>query len=100
MTSIFRGRLFRVWLLLIAITLLSALIGGQGGLASNAGGAAITCAVLAIAFGKAWLVMFEFMEVRCAPVALRVMAGTWLIVALCALLASYFGLLEPVIRSV
>jgi len=39
MGKLFADRLLRVWALLVAVTLLSALIGGAGGAASGAGGA-------------------------------------------------------------
>ena len=53
--------------------------------------AVVTAAVLAIAFAKVWMVMLTFMEVRTAPIALKVLATVWLIAVLGVLLAIYAG---------
>lgn len=87
MPGILRGRLFAAWTVLVAVTLISSQLGAWLGSA-----AAITVAVLAIAFAKAALVMFEFMELRAAPVGLRVLACIWLVLTFAALLACHFGL--------
>ena len=88
-----RKRLFLVWTLLVAVTLVSSRIGGAEGLARLGSAAAISFAVLAIAFAKAWIVMFEFMELRRAPAALRLLTTVWLLLALCGLLAIHSGML-------
>jgi Prokaryotic Cytochrome C oxidase subunit IV len=87
MRDLTRGRLFAAWTVLVAVTLISSQLGAWLGSA-----AAITAAVLAIAFAKAALVMFEFMELRAAPLALRALACIWLVLAFAALLACHFGL--------
>ncbi len=84
MSALLRDRLFQAWILLCAVTLLSLVIGG-------ASGAAVGVAVLAIAFAKAWLVMFTFMDLARAPLALRVIACVWLACALGTLLAIHAG---------
>ena len=89
-----RDRLFLIWLLLIAVTLLSAMIGGAHGVASAGHGAAATIAVLVIAFAKAGLVMFNFMDVRGAPAALKIASLAWLSFVLAILLSAYGGLLR------
>jgi hypothetical protein len=94
MTALLRDRLFLVWLLLIAVTLLSTMIGGAHGIAAAGQGAVATVAVLAIAFAKIWLVMANFMEVRGAPLALRLLAAGWLTAVLCLLIAIYAGILR------
>lgn len=86
-----RDRLARSWALLVAVTLVSALIGGAGGAARIGSAALVAVAVLAIAFAKAGLVMFEFMDLRSAPRALQIGACAWLAVALAVLLALRFG---------
>ena len=88
-----RDRLFVVWLLLIAVTLLSAMIGGAHGFVSTGHGAVATIAVLAIAFAKVWAVMFHFMEVRGAPRALKRLCGAWLLIVCAVLLSAYAGIL-------
>jgi hypothetical protein len=94
MPAFARDRLFVVWLLLIAVTLLSAGIGGAQGAARIGSARAVTLAVLAIAFAKAWLVMFEFMELRRAPRPLLIGATAWLAVALTVLLTIHSGILR------
>jgi hypothetical protein len=84
-------RLFVVWLALIAVTLISAQIGGTNGLAGTHHGAAVTIAVLAIAFAKVAIVMFTYMDVRQAPRALKIVATTWLVVVLSVLVTVYVG---------
>lgn len=91
MSHVFRDRLFLIWLLLVAVTLLSSMIGGAQGFAATGHGAEATVAVLVIAFAKVWLVMGNFMEVRGAPLALRLLCGAWLLIVLALLLAAYAG---------
>ena len=93
MTLFLRDRLFIAWLVLIAVTLLSAMIGGAHGFASTGHGAEATFAVLGIAFAKVWLVMSHFMEVRGAPRALKILCAVWLLAVLAILLLVYSGIL-------
>ncbi len=72
MTDVLRSRLGAAWLLLVAATVASAVVGwGQGG------GTTAGAVVLAITFAKAWIVGREFMEVRTAPAWLRAVFGAW-----------------------
>jgi Prokaryotic Cytochrome C oxidase subunit IV len=87
MPDLLQGRLFAAWTALVAVTLISSQLGAWLGSTD-----AITVAVLAIAFAKAALVMFEFMELRAAPPALRGLACIWLVLAFAALLVCHFGL--------
>jgi hypothetical protein len=91
MTTLYRDRLVIVWLLLIAVTLLSSMIGGADGLAKASGGILVTIAVLAIAFLKVAAVMFTYMDVRGAPPALKVACVVWLVVVFSVLTATYMG---------
>lgn len=91
MGKFFSDRLFRVWALLVAVTLLSSQIGGAGGAARIGSAAVVSVVVLGIAFAKVAMVMFTFMDLARAPLALRVMAAVWLAGALVVLLAIYFG---------
>ena len=93
MTDLLRDRLFLIWVLLIAVTLLSAMVGGAHGFAATGHGAVATFAVLVIAFAKVWLVMFNFMDVRGAPRALKLLCGAWLVLVLAILLSVYAGVL-------
>ena len=91
MSDLLRERFFVVWVVLIAVTLVSAKIGGASGLAGTSSGAAVTMAVLAIAFVKVAAVMFTYMDVGRAPLALKIVTCAWLAVVLTALIAVYKG---------
>ncbi len=93
MTDLLKDRLVIIWIMLSLVTLLSSMIGGAHGFASTGHGAEATIAVLAIAFGKVWLVMSNFMDVRGAPLALRLVCGGWLAIVLALLLSAYAGIL-------
>jgi hypothetical protein len=86
--ALLRDRLVLVWLLLVGATAVSATVSATEG---SAGRTAAAAAVLAIAFAKAWMVMFNYMEVRGAPVALRILSTAWLAVVLAILIAAYSG---------
>lgn len=81
MAKLLRDRLLLTWALLAAVTLVSFEIAGRN----------TAMAVLAIAFAKAWLVMREFMELRGAPLALRLFATGWIVAALAILLSILAG---------
>jgi hypothetical protein len=85
MRALLRDRLVIVWLMLIAATLLSAGIGGVHGFARSAGTTAASEVVLAIAFGKVAAVIFNYMDIRRAPRALKILWGVWLAVVLSVL---------------
>lgn len=89
MPAFVRDRLTLTWLLLVAVTLFSTEIGG--GASWFGSPAVVTATVLAIAFVKVGFVMFAFMEVRGAPLALRLLATGWLAIVLGVLLAIYAG---------
>ena len=93
MSKLFADRLVRIWALLVAVTLISSQIGGAAGAARLGSAALVSVLVLGIAFAKAAMVMSTFMELRRAPLALRAIAGVWLVCGLGALLAVYFGLI-------
>lgn len=90
MGKLFADRLLRTWARLVSVTLLSSLIGGAGGAARLGSAALVSVLVLGIAFAKVAMVMSTFMDLRRAPLALRVIAGVWLAGALGVLLAVYF----------
>jgi hypothetical protein len=89
MRGFLRDRLVLVWLVLIGATLFSTGIGGTTGLARSGDGAAVTAAVLAIAFGKVAAVIFNYMDIRRAPGALKILWGAWLAVVLTVLMGIY-----------
>ncbi len=74
------------WLLLCAVTLVSLAVGSSGSAAAGA-------AVLTFAIAKAAMVMFAFMDLARAPLALRLIAAAWLALVLGLLLAAHSGML-------
>ncbi|HEX4827111.1 MAG TPA: cytochrome C oxidase subunit IV family protein, partial [Xanthobacteraceae bacterium] len=87
MRAVLRDPLVLVWTLLVGATALSATVRT----AEASAGAAVTVAVLVVAFVKAWVVMFTYMDVRHAPFALRALCTAWLAIVLGILLAAYAG---------
>ena len=85
MTPLSRTRIAVVWLALLAATLVS-FESARGGshlrLASSA--------VLVLAFAKVRYIGLEFMELRTAPLPLRLIFEAWLAVVCGALLALYW----------
>ncbi len=89
MISYLRHPLTAVWALLTTVTVVSWLTARDGGSAHQLN-VAVTVTVLVIAAVKTFLVMWHFMEVRRAPVWLRVTTAGWLIGLFALLLAFYF----------
>jgi hypothetical protein len=86
-----RARTSVVWLLLVAATALSWKLSHGLGLADpqDAG-----CAVLVVAFIKVRLVIMDFMEIRGAPLAMRLAGETWVLLMAAVLIALYLGALQ------
>lgn len=78
-----RQRITLVWIALVAATLVSFELPGGG--ASLAG-----ALVLAIAFVKTRYIMLEFMELRHAPLGLRLAAEGWPLVTGTAVIGFYW----------
>jgi len=83
MPSLLRNTLTYVWLALVAATLLSwwAATSNGTGSASHIS-VSVTAGVLVMSFIKVRLVIMHFMEVRFAPLWLRLNCDAWLIVVL------------------
>ncbi|MCV7431397.1 cytochrome C oxidase subunit IV family protein [Mycolicibacterium bacteremicum] len=90
MTSYVRNPLTIAWAVLTAVTVLSWLTARDGG-AAHTLNATVTVVVLVIAAVKAHLVIWYFMEVRHAPMWLRLTMSGWVIVLFAALLGLYFA---------
>jgi hypothetical protein len=90
MTALVRNPLTAVWALLTAVTIASSLIAIDGG-ASHQINATVTTVVLLIAAFKAHLVIRHFMEVRHAPVWLKVTTSAWVVGLFALLLGFYFA---------
>lgn len=85
MTVFSRHRLIGIWLLLLAATLATGLLGIQ----TQMGTLVSAGAMLAISFAKAFAVMSEFMELRRAPTVWRVLPALWLLAVLMIIFAGY-----------
>jgi hypothetical protein len=90
MTSLIRNPLTVVWALLTTVTIVSSLIALDGG-ASHQINATVTTVVLLIAAVKAFLVIWHFMEVRRAPIWLKLTASGWVLALFALLLGFYFA---------
>ena len=78
-----------VWVILSAIAVVSWFLGPARVAGAVVASVPITVAVLAMAFIKARLIIGYFMEVRTAPVWLRLATDAWLIVLWGTILAIY-----------
>jgi hypothetical protein len=90
MTSLIRNPLTIVWALLTTVTIVSSLIALDGG-ASHQINTTVTTVVLLIAAVKAFLVIWHFMEVRRAPVWLKLTTSGWVLALFALLLGFYFA---------
>ncbi|MGA9674948.1 MAG: cytochrome C oxidase subunit IV family protein [Mycobacterium sp.] len=71
-------RITYAWLVLSAVTIVTWILGhAEQGYARDAT-TAVALVVLAIAFGKVYLIIRHFMEVRSGPRWLRVFAAVWI----------------------
>lgn len=84
MREIFITRLSLAWLILIGITFAS-WVAGHSSTPSAINGAL----VLGLAFAKVAIVVWDFMEVRHAPVWLQIVTSVWVISAASLLIALY-----------
>jgi Prokaryotic Cytochrome C oxidase subunit IV len=88
MASLFKTRITAVWVLLVAATAASWEM-GHGLFFDDPGKAAI--AIIVVALVKVRFVMMEFMELRGAPLAMRLAADAWLAVVGALMIAVYLG---------
>jgi hypothetical protein len=88
MKRLIRSSVTLVWAVLMLATGLSWWLGTHPGGAAT-GGASATIVLLLVAFFKVRLVMMHFMEVRGAPLPLRVACEGWVIVTCGAVLGCY-----------
>jgi hypothetical protein len=78
-----------VWIILSALTVVSWFLGPARVAGEPGASVPITVAVLAMALIKARFIIQYFMEVRTAPVWLRLSTDAWLVVLWGAVLAIY-----------
>ena len=82
MSRMIRSRITLIWMLLVAATAASWAVGHGLGLhaARDAG-----IAVIVVAFVKVRLVILDFMEIRHAPLTMRIAGESW-VAAICTVL--------------
>jgi hypothetical protein len=90
MTSLIRNPSTIVWALLTTVTIASSLIALDGGAAHQIN-STVTTVVLLIAAVKAFLVIWDFMEVRRAPLWLKATTSGWVLALFALLLGFYFA---------
>lgn len=76
-----------VWMILVGATVLTAVLG----LEQHGGSTAVGLVLLAIAFVKVRLVALHFMEVRDAPLALRLLVEGYVVVTLVVLVVLHMA---------
>lgn len=74
-----------IWLLLMAATILTTWVLAKDGFSARVG----TVAIFAIAAYKVRLVLLDFMELRHAPLPLRLAFEAWVLVVTAAVVAVY-----------
>jgi hypothetical protein len=85
MLNFLRSRVHRSWLSLVLAT------GASFGLCAEGGiGLGAAAAILGIAYAKGRLVILNFMELRHAPLWLRLVLEVWLLVVSIVLLSFYW----------
>lgn len=85
LSRILSDRQTAVWMALVAATVLTAVVGIE----QHGDSTSVGLLLLAIAFVKIRLVALHFMEIREAPVALRVLVEGYVAVTFVALVAIY-----------
>lgn len=89
-TSTFRPRVIRsrislVWLILVGATILSWIV-GHGVVDDRSLAAAV---IIAVAFLKVRFVILDFMEIRGAPLAMRLVGEAWVFLVCAVLIGLY-----------
>jgi cytochrome c oxidase subunit IV len=72
-------RITYVWLVLSAVTIVTWLLGYAEQEYGRDVTIGVAMVILAIAFGKVYLIVRHFMEVKSGPRWLRVFAGVWIV---------------------
>lgn len=84
--ALLRGTTTRVWLLLILLTLASWWLGSRREGIPTEGAERAAVSLVVVALLKARLVLGHFMEVRTAPLALRLACDAWVVVTAAVLI--------------
>lgn len=87
MASLLRTRITLVWFLLVSATALSWEMGHGVGFADVRHA---SVAIIVVAFVKVRFVILDFMEIRNAPLFMRIVGETWCVVVCTALVSLYW----------
>jgi heme/copper-type cytochrome/quinol oxidase subunit 4 len=87
LATLLKNRISLVWLLLIVLTLISWRVGTDGGVTAHLA----TVIVLIVAFFKVRLVGLNFMELRNAPLPLRLILEGYCLVVCTTLIIMYLA---------
>jgi len=87
LTTLLKSRITLIWLILIAATLISWRVGTDGAVGAHLA----TTIVLLVAFIKVRLVGLHFMELRYAPLALRLIFEAYCLVVCATLVIMYLA---------
>jgi Prokaryotic Cytochrome C oxidase subunit IV len=90
MTSFWRNPVTVVWLLLATGTATSWWLGSSTGGTTQAQRALTSGGLLVLAAVKVRLIIFYFMEVRSAPLGLRLICDAWVTAVACGLLITFW----------
>lgn len=91
MHGLARHRSTAVWLALVVATLVSWLLGAHHDFGGGTARTLATTGVLIVAFVKVRFVGLDFMELRAAPLALRMCFEAWIAVVLPVLVTLYLA---------
>lgn len=103
MPTLLRNPVTAVWFLLMLATCLSWSLGSDHGLSQDADGGSdyryLSTGLILIAFIKVRIVMRYFMEVRKAPLALRLICDGWVLLVCSVIIYLYWLGLPPVLMT-
>jgi hypothetical protein len=89
MTRLWHSSALQIWFVLVLATVLSWCVGTPPGVFAAEYHRVVTTVVLLVAFVKAQLIIYHFMEVRAAPRALRLATAAWVVVVFAAIVGIY-----------
>jgi len=86
---LFQGVEGLVWLVLVSATGLSWWLGADRGLGAGTAPATVTGMILLVAFIKVRLVIRHFMEIRRAPLVLKLLCDAWILIVATTIMGLY-----------
>lgn len=89
--STLKNKFTYVWILLIAITLISWTLADSYIAGDTKAASIFTIIIILLAFFKVAMVVWHFMEIKIAPLPLKVILTVWIIGVCAAILFLYFN---------